>query len=213
MSDIAKWSLTIIDPRGELFRQNQGTGKPPEKIYWNGKSTTGELVLSAENYPFEFYVEDVLGNEAAVVDNIPVDILVTENKGEYEIVIMNFSFEPNSAAFESNNPAAVEKNEWILQRIAEFCRSRADYYITVEGHAVSIYWNDNERAKLEQENQLAPLTKARADTVKSALTALGIEEDRIDTEGVGGADPIVPHGDLENRWKNKRIEFLLRKQS
>jgi flagellar motor protein MotB len=30
--------------------------------------------------------------------------------------------------------------------------------------------------------------------------------------GVGGKDPLVPHSDLENRWKNRRVEFILEKE-
>ena len=85
------------------------------------------------------------------------------------------------------------------------------YFIRIEGHAVSVYWDDPERAKNEQENELVPLSKARAETVKQALVALGIDADRIQVEGIGGAKPVVAHGDIENRWKNRRVEFILLK--
>jgi outer membrane protein OmpA-like peptidoglycan-associated protein len=31
----------------------------------------------------------------------------------------------------------------------------------------------------------------------------------MSTVGLGGTQPVVPHGDLENRWKNRRVEFIL----
>jgi flagellar motor protein MotB len=27
--------------------------------------------------------------------------------------------------------------------------------------------------------------------------------------GLGGSQPVVPHGDMVNRWKNRRVEFIL----
>lgn len=32
------------------------------------------------------------------------------------------------------------------------------------------------------------------------------------TIGYGGNRPIVPHSDLDNRWKNRRVEFILIKK-
>jgi chemotaxis protein MotB len=29
------------------------------------------------------------------------------------------------------------------------------------------------------------------------------------TVGHGGSRPVVPHWDLEERWKNRRVEFVL----
>jgi outer membrane protein OmpA-like peptidoglycan-associated protein len=45
--------------------------------------------------------------------------------------------------------------------------------------------------------------------VKAALVERGMSDDRISTLGRGGRDPVVPHTDLENRWKNRRVEFIL----
>jgi outer membrane protein OmpA-like peptidoglycan-associated protein len=74
----------------------------------------------------------------------------------------------------------------------------------VEGHAVNI--SGTER---EQREELIPLSTARAETVREALIERGMDADRISIVGRGGSDPIVPHTDLENRWKNRRVEFIL----
>ena len=49
----------------------------------------------------------------------------------------------------------------------------------------------------------------RAKTVKAALIDYGIKEDKIAVYGIGGANPLVPFSDSENRWKNRRVEFIL----
>jgi outer membrane protein OmpA-like peptidoglycan-associated protein len=45
--------------------------------------------------------------------------------------------------------------------------------------------------------------------VKEALVERGLDQDRMSVVGRGGTDPIVPHTDLDNRWKNRRVEFIL----
>jgi flagellar hook assembly protein FlgD/outer membrane protein OmpA-like peptidoglycan-associated protein len=210
-SDIGRWSLTIVDPKGKLFKKYEGTGDPPRRIYWTGKSNTGELVQAAEDYPFEFYVEDDLGNSTALLENIPVDVLVVRDGERLKIRISNITFEPNSPSLETEDRDVMGKNSWVLERIAGIFKKYDTYFIRIEGHAVSVHWDDVERAKNEQENELVPLSKARAETVKKALVALGIDADRIQVEGIGGATPIVAHGDIENRWKNRRVEFILLK--
>ena len=87
------------------------------------------------------------------------------------------------------------------------------YAIVIEGHANSVFWQDEARAAKEQEEALIPLSKARAEAVKQALVKLGLDEARIATAGVGGAQPLVAFGDTVNRWKNRSVEFILIKKS
>ena len=68
------------------------------------------------------------------------------------------------------------------------------------------------QVKTEQEQELLPLSKLRAEAIRAALVAEGIEAARVSTTGVGAAEPIVPFSDLDNRWKNRRVEFILVKQ-
>jgi outer membrane protein OmpA-like peptidoglycan-associated protein len=102
-----------------------------------------------------------------------------------------------------------EKNIRILDRIAEILQKYRSYDIRIEGHAVRVHWEDEERGKQEEREELGPLSKARAETVKTALVERGVDAERLVTVGLGGTEPIVPHSDLEERWKNRRVEFIL----
>jgi outer membrane protein OmpA-like peptidoglycan-associated protein len=82
----------------------------------------------------------------------------------------------------------------------------------LEGHAVMIYWDQPAKAKVEQEEVLLPLSQERARVIKDALVQRGVRADRMSTAGYGGLYPVVPHGDLDNRWKSRRVEFILIKQ-
>ena len=53
------------------------------------------------------------------------------------------------------------------------------------------------------------LSKRRAESVKNALSNdFGIAADRIQTDGAGESMPIVPNTTVEQKAKNRRVEFI-----
>jgi outer membrane protein OmpA-like peptidoglycan-associated protein len=182
---------------------------PAETIIWHGISDDGELVQAAETYPLLFTITDELGNSVTVRKDINVDILVIKEGDRLKIRISSIYFAPNTADYLTVEEEKAEKNKQTLKRLAEILNKYNQYRIRIEGHAVMVHWENPQRAKQEQEEELIPLSKARAEAVKKALVGYGVAENRMTTEGVGGSQPIVPHSDLENRWKNRRVEFIL----
>ena len=209
-SRISEWSLVINDPRGREFISFSGKGRPSERIIWDGRSGRGELVESAEDYPFILTVTDVLGHTSVTEGEIAIDILVIREGDRLKILINNITFQPSSPSLTVAGDEGA-KNRQVLDRLAEIMKKFGSYRIIVEGHAVSLNWADAAAAKREQESILIPLSRSRAQTVVDELVARGIPASRLSAEGIGGAKPIVPHGDLEERWRNRRVEFYLDK--
>ena len=209
VSSIESWSIEVFDPREALFFEASGRGKPARSIVWDGKSKEGELVQAAEDYPVTIKMQDSLGNSVVKRDNIPVDILVFRDGENLKIRISSIQFAPDSPDFREFDEEKAAKNMKTLTRLAEILKKYAAYQIRIEGHAVSVYWNNAERAKREEAEELKPLSKARAEAVKETLVELGITRSRMTTVGMGGTQPIVPHSDLDNRWKSRRVEFIL----
>ena len=210
ISPITRWDLNIIDPKGNPFTSYSGKGEPSERIIWDGISDRGELVQSAEDYILILTMEDELGNRITERRTIPVDILVIREGNRLKIIISSIVFAPNTADYVNNiEPAKAEKNKRTLQRLAEILNKYRAYNILIEGHAASEHFADAARARREQIEELIPLSKARADAVRDGLYERGVRRGRITTVGLGGSRPLVPHSDLENRWKNRRVEFLL----
>ena len=208
-SPIDTWSIQILDPENHPFASFSGKGTPSDNIIWNGLSDTGELVQSAEDYPLSFTIKDVLGNTATYNKIIPVDILVIRDGDNLKIRIPSITFQANTADFTHVDPDKAAKNIATIARLAEIFKKYSQYKITIQGHANLVNFDNPARAKVEQEQELIPLSKARADAIKEALVAQGIAASRISTVGIGGAEPVVPFSDLQNRWKNRRVEFIL----
>jgi outer membrane protein OmpA-like peptidoglycan-associated protein/flagellar hook assembly protein FlgD len=208
-SPIESWEIAVSDPAGHPFIGFSGKDAPPGPITWDGLSANGELVQSAEDYAMAVTVRDSLGNVARAAQKIPIDVLVIRDGNRLKVRVTSIVFAANTADYQNVEKESVDKNLQTLGRLAQVFKKYSQYKIRIEGHAVMINWNNPEEGKKEQQSVLIPLSKARADAVRIALVKLGIEASRITTEGIGGAVPIVPFSDLENRWKNRRVEFIL----
>jgi outer membrane protein OmpA-like peptidoglycan-associated protein len=206
-SAIRYWVIEVFEPTGEFFYDIGGESAPPPRIVWDGVARNGERVLSAERYPWVLEIADELGNIARTEGALQVDVLLEAFGDGYRIQVPSITFAPNSADLELD-PAtdAGARNREVLDRVAEILRRFPDYRITVEGHAVNV--SGTER---EQRDELVPLSRRRAQSVRSALIDRGIPSAALDAVGRGGAAPIVPHGDTVNRWKNRRVDFLLQR--
>ncbi|MFW5694656.1 MAG: FlgD immunoglobulin-like domain containing protein [Alkalispirochaeta sp.] len=203
--NIEEWEFVILDRNDRPFQRFDGRGQPRSELIWDGRSSDGERVISAEDYPYQFTAVDTTGNRSTVEGEIPIDILVVRDGNLLKVQISNINFAPNSPELELDQSTEDgRKNISVLDRLVEVFDKYRSYEIRVEGHAVNI--SGTER---EEQEELLPLSRSRAETVREALIERGMDPDRITIVGRGGSDPIVPHTDLDNRWKNRRVEFIL----
>jgi len=207
---IESWRMDILDPGGNVFRSFSGKW-PDATAVWDGRGTSGDLVLSAEDYPVTVVVRDEYGNEGEIKGKVPVDILVEKTPTGYRILSSRIFFKEFTADYQDVPADLAKQNVALLDALAEKLRKFADYRIRIVGHAVSVNWDKPALAKEEQANSLIPLSKARADAIKKALTERGLDPGRITTEGVGAADQLVPDSNLAQRWQNRRVAFYLEK--
>ncbi len=219
-NDIERWSFIIFDAErsgadpsnAPRFRVFSGTGQPTPEIVWDGRSDGGELVYAAMDYPYRFEVRDTFGNTAVETGKIPIDVLVIREGNLLKIKIANINFKPNTADYVDDDPSITERNEYVLDRLAEILKKYRQYSITIQGHAnVTRFW-DPVLAEEEQREELLPLSEQRARKVMDSLIDRNISRDRLSAEGVGGSQPLVPFDDADNRWKNRRVEFILEKE-
>jgi len=150
-------------------------------------------------------VEDAAGHIGVEKGIIPVDILVVKDGDNLKIMISSIIFDPDAPNYTTVG-AKGESNKRILQRLSEILKKYNSYKIVIEGHAHNIYGNNMTKAQREN---LISLSKKRAESVKGALVNLGIGNNRISTLGIGADKPLFTYEDVENNWKNRRVEFIL----
>jgi outer membrane protein OmpA-like peptidoglycan-associated protein len=211
LAKIDSWTLDIYDPGGDVFRSF--TGKwPADTAVWDGKGAGGEMVQSAEDYPVTAKVRDQFGNVGTARATVPIDILVEKTATGYRILSSRIFFKAFTADYLDVEPGLALQNLERLDALAAKLKKFPDYRIRMVGHAVMIYWDDPERGQVEQEEILIPLSAARAEAVKAALVARGLDAARVTTEGVGASDQLVPDSDYTNRWQNRRVALFLEKE-
>jgi outer membrane protein OmpA-like peptidoglycan-associated protein/flagellar hook assembly protein FlgD len=206
---IKNWSIRILTPNGKRnFIEFKGNGEPKDKIIWNGKSSTGELVESAEDYPVVVRVENNVGNVyEKSIEAIHVDILVIKlSNGKYKIRVSNILFQPDSSDL-TDSP----KNMDIINKLSDKLIKFSDYKIIIEG-----YVNPFVSGKFNKETG-KNLSDARAKSIAKLLDKQGISIKRMTSVGKGGDNPIVFKNDkaakLDDDYleKNRRVEFYLNK--
>ncbi|MFW5995518.1 MAG: OmpA family protein, partial [Spirochaetia bacterium] len=182
-----------------------GTGMPASVIRWDGRASDGDTVISAEDYPYTMRVVDRYGNEAEVSGAVPIGIMLERDGDRYKMQIPSITFEPNSPDLvtDPDDPRGVQNNA-VLERLVEIFDRYEQYDVTIEGHAVNLTGTER-----EENDILEPLSRDRAQSVKEGLVDRGMSASRIEVVGRGGRDPMVPHDDLDERWRNRRVDFIL----
>ncbi|WP_232616833.1 FlgD immunoglobulin-like domain containing protein [Treponema primitia] len=215
MSPIANWSFEIHEPEPPmlLFYRIEGRGSPAERTIWDGRSSKGELVQSATDYPFIFKAVDALGNTSTLDGTIGVDVLVIRDGDNLKIQVPSIVFRANEADFfgKDKDPrfgltqAQIDNNNRVLRRIAQILNKFRDYRVLVEGHANPTSRNP---PAAEAQGDLN-LSERRAKAVVDFLVGFGVNRGRLSSVGRGSTRPIIVFDDHDNWWKNRRVEFIL----
>ena len=143
---------------------------------WDGLSASGELVQAASDYTAVAVVRDAFGNESSRRGNVPVDVFIVREDGKMKIKISSIHFEANKANYKMLEQDKVTQNLETLDRLAQILKKFSGYHIEIEGYCVQEYWRWPDRAKWEQENELLPLSRARARVIKEALVGTGHQQ-------------------------------------
>jgi OOP family OmpA-OmpF porin len=107
-----------------------------------------------------------------------------------ELVLQGIEFEYDSAEI---NPSS----EPVLRVAAQMLIDNPDVRVEIGGHT-----DDQGTPSYNLE-----LSQARAQSVANWLQGHGVEGSRLEVQGYGQTQPIVPNDSEENRARNRRIEF------
>ena len=195
-------------------------------MIWDGRGNDGDTVLSATDYSYEFTVTDDLGMTSSVSGVIKIDVLVIIDGDKLKIQVPSITFRGDAADFclngeiDSNGKKVTngitkeqkESNEKVIKRIAEILKKFDDYHITVEGNSNPV---TNLAAEATEDGYwgraLIPLSQERAEYVVSRLIKYGVPKSKLSAKGNGAQNIIADPKDDANKWKNRRVDFILTK--
>jgi flagellar hook assembly protein FlgD len=205
------YDFKIADPKGASFYEFKGPGVPSAPLKWDGRSASGELVQSAMDYPYTLSVQDQAGNTAVASGKIPIDILVLREGNKLRIDVPSINFEPWSAKLitKREDPVLYAQTQRAFDLLVPKLKKYPEHQIRIEGNAVRIFWFNDKLGRREEKQLLGPLSMARAQTVRQELIKRGIGPGHLSLAALGGTNPIVPFSDISNRWKDRRVEFIL----
>ena len=165
---------------------------------------------SARDYTAAVSLTDEAGNTSTTERSVPVGILVSDGSGgDLQIRLSSIVFAPFEDDYRDlRDPAREERNQQTIDRIASILSEYPGRDVRIEGHAVHLY-TDEDRREIEQRETLLPLSRNRAAAIREALADRGIDAERLSVAGRGGSEPLVPHTNREDRWRNRRVEFEL----
>lgn len=221
-SPLKSWSFTVADPATlKPFWTAKGNDKLQEKIVWDGKSARGEVVQSATDYPYEFTVMDSNNLSSTVKGFVKVDVLVVREGERVKIQVPSITFRSDAADFKTTeelmqNPnydgktkgldqKTLENNVKVLGRISEILKKFRDYNVQIEGNA------NNLSGSQKEEDEVKLLSEQRAQYVRDWLVKDGVPAANLKAVGNGSKNPATLSTALEDRWKNRRVEFILKK--
>jgi len=154
---------------------------------------TGETIkIIHDTIKVEVIKEKVDTLKVFKVDTIRVSD-TTKNISIETITLPNVQFYTNSAKLV---PSSVSD----IQKLAEFMNKNKSVTGEIAGHTDSI---GNDAA-----NQV--LSQQRAETVRSLLVSMGVEEQRVRAVGKGESEPKGDNGTPEGRLMNRRVEVTLK---
>ena len=132
-----------------------------------------------------FDMSQVSNNDTLIIELLPI-------KAGVVVQLQNVQFAYNSAEL-------LDESISALNDIVDFMFSNPEVRILLAAHTDDI-GGANYNIKLSQK---------RAETVKNYLVKQGIAIDRLESEGFGMNEPLVPNDSEENRAKNRRVEFRI----
>jgi OOP family OmpA-OmpF porin len=157
-------------------------------LFYIPKKDSYEFIVKAPGYItfFEKANQESLEQE----DKMHRDIYLTPIKANQIFTLNNLLFERSKSTLTEDSYLALEKLIGILNENPKL-------KIELAGHTDAL---GSPRAKQS-------LSAQRVERIKDYLIEFGIDRRRIETVGYGGARPIAPNNNEENRAKNRRVEI------
>lgn len=135
-------------------------------------------------------------------DALPVflgPVRIAESAPDFsQTILASGRYVTHGILFDVNSDRVKPESKPVLEQIAEALKAQSGLKLRIEGHTDS---SGDPAKNLD-------LSKRRAASVKTALTAVGVAADRLTTEGFGDTKPVAKNDTPQGRAENRRVEFV-----
>jgi hypothetical protein len=121
LQGVERWTLTIVNARGEAVAGYQGKGEPPREIDWDGRSKNGTPVVPGLTYSYVLEAHDRAGNKRNFIgQGFQVSAYRLDVAGDPVLVFSGRELpasDPRVAPSSADAPApiVVEAASWLNQ--------------------------------------------------------------------------------------------------
>ncbi len=171
------------------------------KLYYDEKRIANLPKLPVTPDIFAIELEAVTGHgfKDGKMNYAIKNIRIAHGGGQmYKRMIAEGKYSTNGILFDSGKAIIKAQSMGIVNKVAGVMKEYSDWEFLIIGHT---------DADGSEVSNLA-LSKKRAEAIKAAIIAKGIDAKRITTLGKGESEPITNNTTQEGKANNRRVEFV-----
>lgn len=213
-------NITPFLPRADVVRDGRAVLAVQNRItYWFSRGTMYEVLPQLTFRPTErsavslgVSVPVAGGGVIKVLAEIETTHEIPEHTPrELRITVGDLYFPPDQAILLGPGNRKSRQNQRIIDELAQGLLEYPDHNVVVEGHTSWVHWDDPVLGEQEYEEELIPLSQARAEAVMNALADAGVPARQMRAVGKAASEPVVDFALVNEQWKNRRVEIVLRR--
>jgi outer membrane protein OmpA-like peptidoglycan-associated protein len=183
------YSKNVAEPGGHQLKEVVG-GEVTTNFVYNPETGSTEVVVGNNNVADRTGLQAVkfaiFGSRLRVMSERELLSMIEQNGRA--VLHINFDFDKSNLKSDAR-PA--------IDQVIMMLKEKPQLLVTIEGHT------DNRGTPSYNQR----LSEARAESVKHALIATGIDASRLSTQGLGATQPIADNTSDDGRFKNRRVEI------
>lgn len=190
---IKSWDFNIKYPKNGIFKKINGTNETiPEKIEWNGKGDAGQFFPNGADFYYNLVVIDKSNIPVKTKDRVVKTKLIVQEKDNETMINLP------DLLFETASYRLTDESREILFKVSKLIKNKK---VAIIGHT------DNTGTKKYNEK----LSKNRATAVLNYfIDELNFSIAMFEIDGKGEDEPIASNDTPEGRFKNRRVEIIIR---